>query len=230
MPCNLSSCRVIFARYPKPPHAFRRRNTDPEAQNNSLRSANFIEERARNYSKALHYALRYRQTTQSKYKHYYDRSQNDKLITVCAPVYCKIARIPVGHSRALTKGYYGPLGVIEVSDIAVKCLHVSSPHSKPTWIAKRRLKIITADHFPSYEEATVKYWDDIAEAQKEDFDLEPEVTCNDPQATPTATRDSDNREMQSLGDIKAENPELVHPIPQAEGAQVPEPQPISHHW
>ena len=48
-------------------------------------------------------------------------------------------------------------------------------------------------------------------------------TGNDPQASPNATRDSDNREMQSLRDSIAENPELVHPIPQAEGAQVPEP-------
>ena len=165
---NESSFYLMFARFPKPPHAFTPRNTDPEAQNNSLRSANFIEERARNYGKALHYALRYRQTTQNKYKHYYDRSQNDKLVTVGAPVYFKIARIPVGRSRALTKGYYGPLGLIEVSDIAVKFLHVSSPHGKPTWIAKRRLKIITIDHFPSYEGATVKNWDDITEAQKED--------------------------------------------------------------
>ena len=99
---NESPFYLMFARDPKPPHAITPRNTGPEAQNNSLRSANFIEERARNYSEALHYALRYRQTMQSEYKHYHDRSQNDKLITVGARVHCKIARIPVGRSRALT--------------------------------------------------------------------------------------------------------------------------------
>ena len=85
-----------------------------------------------------------------------------------------------------------------MSDIAVKCLPVSSPHSKPTWIAKRRLKIITTDHFPPMRRR-----------------LSDTGTGNDPQASPNATRDSDNREIQS--------PETVHPIPQAEGAQVPEP-------
>ena len=45
---NESPFYLMFARYSQPPHAFTSRNTDPEAQNNSLRSANFIEERARN--------------------------------------------------------------------------------------------------------------------------------------------------------------------------------------
>ena len=42
-----------------------------------------------------------------------------------------------------------------------------------TWIAKRKPKIITTDHFPSYEEATVKYSVDIAEAKKKESDPEP---------------------------------------------------------
>ena len=52
----------------------------------------------------------------------------------------------VGRSRALTKGYFGPLHVL---DIGVKFVPVSKPNANPQWIAKKRLKLITTDHVPS---------------------------------------------------------------------------------
>ena len=61
-------------------------------------------------------------------------------------MYCKNARNPGRSQRALTKGYFGPLRVL---DIGVKFVPVSKPNANRQWIAKKRLKLITTDHVPS---------------------------------------------------------------------------------
>ena len=103
----------------------------------------------------------------SRYKHYYDRSVNEKFITIGSRVYCKNAKIPVGRSRALTKGYFGPLRVLDIGDIGVKCVLVSKPNANPQWIDKKRLKLVTTDHIPSYEESAVAHWEQLREIQAE---------------------------------------------------------------
>ena len=70
-----------------------------------------------------------------------------------------------------------------MGDIAVKC----------TWIAKRRPKFITTDHFPSYEEATVKCWVDIAEPGTADDNL---------QLTHSMTRKSDEEKCKPCNTAK----------------------------
>ena len=159
---------LMFARDPRVAHDLVPLNFGPEAHNNNLRSANFIQERAMRYSEALKEALQHKEKMQGQYKHYYDRSVNDKVITVGSRVYCRIARIPTGRSRALTKGYFGPLRVLEVGDVAVKCVPVSTPHAKPGWIAKRRLKVVVCEHTPSYEEPVVKHWEQLMKLQEEE--------------------------------------------------------------
>ena len=52
-----------------------------------------------------------------KYKRYCDRKVCDPFIAIGSRVYCKTNKIKVGHSRDLSKTYFGPLRVVGVSDI-----------------------------------------------------------------------------------------------------------------
>ena len=96
---------------------------------------------------------------QSKYKQCNFRSVNDRFIAIGSRVYCKNARIPVGCSRALTRGYFGPLLVLAIVIVGVKCVPVLKHNAHPQWRAKRRFKLKTTDHVPSCEESGVAHWE-----------------------------------------------------------------------
>ena len=69
------------------------------------------------------------------FKRYYD-----PFIAIGSRVYCKTNKIKVGYSRALIKTYFGPLRVVGVSEIAIKCVSVSKPDCDAIWIAKKELQ------------------------------------------------------------------------------------------
>ena len=72
--------------------------TGPHAQNNRLKTTDFIEEQATKYADAISQAMEYRRKIKSEYKHFCYRSVNDRFITLGYRVYCKNARIP-GRSQ-----------------------------------------------------------------------------------------------------------------------------------
>ena len=83
------------------------------------------------------------------YKRYYDRKVYNPVIAIGSTVYSKTNKIKVGHSRALSKTYFGSLRVVGVSDIAIKSVPVSKPDCDAIWIAKKRCKLVKACHQPS---------------------------------------------------------------------------------
>ena len=87
-----------FTRDPVIAHELEPTLTGPHAQNNRLKTKNFIEEQATKYADAISQAMGYRRKIQSKYKHYCYRSVNYRFITLGSRVYCKNARIP-GRSQ-----------------------------------------------------------------------------------------------------------------------------------
>ena len=72
--------------------------------------------------------------------------------------------------------------MIGVGDSVVKCL------------LGLQIRDLNYNNWPlsSYEEATVKYWGDIAEAKKKESDPEPETVDDYLQMTHNMTRKSDN--------------------------------------
>ena len=74
------------------------------------------------------------------FKRYYDRKAYDPFIAIGSRFYCKTIKIKVGHSKALSKRYFGPLMVVGVSDTAIKCVPVSKLDCDAIWIAKKQMQ------------------------------------------------------------------------------------------
>ena len=143
-------------------------------------------------SNAYQRVMQHLKSSLESYQKFYNEKEYNPNIRPGDRCMIKVTRNKTNKSRALTKGYEGPVRVLEALDYAIKCVPVARPDAAPKLVSRRRLKLIKQETYsPSVKEPVLDMWQELPniDLQMEEESHSPKNIGDEQAVEPQANED-----------------------------------------